>query len=179
MDKVYQFAPLVSAIAEEGAAEQVALFDGTNIDHAVLKARISDVVILFVQEWQSEGLDAIGLSLPDNQDALIHAVAAANRRTVVVIQPGRITMPWHEELGAILTAWYPGTGVAHAIARVLFGRVNSFGRLPVAFLASEAQLPRPAQIDPETLSTPRKGGAHGSSQRLTSTTSKWYASKVN
>ncbi|WP_032620093.1 beta-glucosidase [Pseudomonas syringae] len=163
VDKVYQPSPLVAAIAEESAAEQVAFLDGSDIDHAVLEARRSDVVILFAQEWRSEGLDAVGLGLPGNQDALIHAVAAANPRAVVVIQSGGpITMPWHAEVGAILAAWYPGSGAAQAIAGVLFGRVNPSGRLPVTFPASEAQLPRSAQIDPETTTSnpgmPRKGG---------------------
>jgi hypothetical protein len=81
VDKVYPPAPLVAAIAEESAAEQVAFLDGSDIDHAVFEARRSDVVILFAQEWRSEGLDAIGLGLPGNQDALIHAVAAANPST--------------------------------------------------------------------------------------------------
>lgn len=163
VDKVYQPAPLVAAIAEESSAEEVTFLDGSDIDLAVFEGGRSDVVIVFAQEWRSEGLDAVGLGLPGHQDALIGAVAAANRATVVVIQSGGpVLMPWKDEVGAILAAWYPGSGAAAAIAGVLFGRVNPSGRLPLTFPASEAQLPRPEQIDPETTTSnpgmPRKGG---------------------
>jgi len=105
----------------------------------------------------------VGLSLPDDQDALIEAIAGVNPATIVVIQSGGpVTMPWRDSVAAILAAWYPGSGGGPAVAGVLFGRVNPSGRLPVTFPASEAQLPRPEQIDPQTTTsnpaTPRKGG---------------------
>ena len=163
VDKVYQPAPLVAAIAEESSAEEVTFLDGSDINRAVVEAGRSDVVIVFAQEWRSEGLDAVGLGLPGNQDALIGAVAAANSATVVVIQSGGpVLMPWKDEVGAILAVWYPGSGAAAAISGILFGRVNPSGHLPLTFPASESQLPRPEQIDPETTTSnpgmPRKGG---------------------
>ena len=120
-------------------------------------------MIVFAQEWRSEALDAEGLNLPDGQDALIEAVAQRNPNTIVVLQTGGpVLMPWLGQVAAVLAAWYPGSGGGPAIAGVLFGRVNPSGRLPVTFPASEAQLPRPEQIDPLTTTsnpgTPRKGG---------------------
>jgi beta-glucosidase len=89
--------------------------------------------------------------LPDDQDALINAIAEVNATTVVVLQSGGpVTMPWLSRVPAVLAAWYPGSGGGAAISGVLFGRVNSSGRLPVTFPASESQLPRPTQIDPQT-----------------------------
>lgn len=163
VDKVYQPTSLVDAIAQESSAEQVVFLDGSVIEQALDEARSADAVIIFAQEWRSEGLDAVGLSLPDGQDALIGQVATANPATVVVIQSGgAVTMPWKEDVAAIVAAWYPGSGGGPAIAGVLFGRVNPSGRLPITFPASESQLPRPVQIDPETTTsnpgTPRKGG---------------------
>lgn len=161
--KVVQPSSLVTAIEEESGARDVVFVDGTDRQQVLDGARSADAVIVFAQEWRSEGLDAVGLALPDGQDALIDAIAGVNPATVVVIQSGGpVTMPWRDSVAAILAAWYPGSGGGPAVAGVLFGRVNPSGRLPVTFPASEAQLPRPRQIDPETTTsnpgTPRKGG---------------------
>lgn len=163
VSKVVQPSSLVTAIKEESGAHDVVFVDGTDRQQVVDAARDADAVIVFAQEWRSEGLDAVGLTLPDDQDALIDAIAGVNPATIVVIQSGGpVTMPWRDKVAAILAAWYPGSGGGPAVAGVLFGRVNPSGRLPVTFPASEAQLPRPAQIDPETTTsnpgTPRKGG---------------------
>lgn len=161
--KVVQPSSLVTAIEEESGARDVVFVDGSDRQQVLDGARSADAVIVFAQEWRSEGLDAVGLALPDGQDALIDAIAGVNPATVVVIQSGGpVTMPWRDSVAAILAAWYPGSGGGPAVAGVLFGRVNPSGRLPVTFPASEAQLPRPGQIDPETTTsnpgTPRKGG---------------------
>lgn len=161
--KIVQPSSLVTAIKEESRARDVVFVDGTDRQQVLDAARHADAVIVFAQEWRSEGLDAVGLALPDDQDALIEAIAGVNPATIVVIQSGGpVTMPWRDSVAAILAAWYPGSGGGPAVAGVLFGRVNPSGRLPVTFPASEAQLPRPGQIDPETTTsnpgTPRKGG---------------------
>ncbi|HEY8939911.1 MAG TPA: glycoside hydrolase family 3 C-terminal domain-containing protein, partial [Cellvibrio sp.] len=75
---------------------------------------------------------------------LIAAVAKANKKTAVVLQTGgAVLMPWLNEVGAVLEAWYPGTSGGEAIARVLTGEVNPSGHLPITFPAAETQLPRP------------------------------------
>lgn len=163
VDKVYQPSSLVAAIAQESAAAEVVFLDGLDVPRAIKEAASADAVIVCAQEWRSEGLDAVGLSLPGEQDALISAVASANPATIVVVQTGgAVTMPWRDQVAAILVAWYPGSGGGPAVAGVLFGRVNPSGHLPLSFPASDAQLPRPVQIDPDTTTsnpaTPRKGG---------------------
>jgi beta-glucosidase len=84
----------------------------------------------------------------------VAAVAAANPNTIVVLENGGpVSMPWAASVKGILESWYPGIGGGHAIARVLFGRVNPSGKLPVTFAATEADLPHP-QV---TGLTPRTG----------------------
>jgi beta-glucosidase len=107
-------------------------------------ARKADVVIVFGTQWNGENEDLPDLGLPQGQDTLIDAVAAANPRTVVVLETGNpVSMPWLRRTAAVLQAWYPGQEGAAAIADVLFGQANPSGRLPVTFPASTSQLPRP------------------------------------
>jgi beta-glucosidase len=123
----------------------VTFVDGSDPAAAAKAARAADVAIVFAHQWTGESLDA-PLQLRDNQDALIEAVASANRHTAVVIESGGpVLMPWALRVPAILEAWYPGTSGGKAIANILFGRVNPSGHLPVTFPASESQLPRPVR----------------------------------
>ncbi len=118
--------------------------DGTDPAAAAKLAAASDLAVVFADQWTTESEDAPSLALPRNQDATIAAVAAANPKTVVVLETGGpVTMPWLAKVPAVLAAWYPGTSGGEAIARVLTGEVDASGRLPVTFPASEAQLPRP------------------------------------
>jgi len=118
--------------------------DGSDVNAAANFAKASDVAIVFVNQWMSEGHDAPTLSLPDNQDSLVSAVAAANPHTIVVIESGGpVTMPWVDKVTGVLETWYPGIGGAQAIANILFGEVNPSGKLPISFAKSDADLPHP------------------------------------
>jgi beta-glucosidase len=44
-----------------------------------------------------------------------------------------VSMPWVSGISGLLQAWYSGNEAGHAIADVLFGRVNPCGRLPLTF----------------------------------------------
>ncbi|HLZ77393.1 beta-glucosidase [Phenylobacterium sp.] len=135
-------APLKAIAARAGGA-QVAFNDGADPASAAALAKASDVVVVFATQWSTEGMD-IAMKLDGDQDRLIAAVAAANPRTVVVLETaGPVAMPWRDRTAAILEAWFPGARGADAIAKVLFGEVDPQGRLPVSFPASEAQLARP------------------------------------
>jgi beta-glucosidase len=117
---------------------------GEDKSEAVKLAKSSDVAIVFVNQWMSEGHDAPTLSLPNNQDALVEAVAAANPNTIVVLETGGpVSMPWANKVKGIVEMWYPGIGGAQALANILFGDVNPSGKLPVTFAKTEADLPHP------------------------------------
>ena len=89
------------------------------------------------------GGDRKQLTLRPEDEQLIRTVAAANRRTIVVLIGGSaiVTDAWREQVGAILMAWYPGMEGGHAVARVLFGDVMPGGRLPSTWPRSAEQLP--------------------------------------
>jgi beta-glucosidase len=118
--------------------------DGNDPASAANLAKSSEVAVVFVSQYMSEGRDAQTLSLPDNQDALVQAVAAANPRTIVALVTGNpVSMPWAQNVKGILAAWYPGIGGAQAISNILFGDVNPSGKLPATFAKSDADLPHP------------------------------------
>jgi beta-glucosidase len=138
----YPSAPL-AAIKARAPKATITFDDGADPAAAAAVAKDANVVVVFATQWSSEGMD-IAMSLDGQQDALIAAVAAANPKTVVVLETaGPVLMPWRGRAGAILEAWYPGALGGVSIARVLFGQVNPQGRLPATFPASVDQLARP------------------------------------
>ncbi len=86
--------------------------DGKDSAAAAALAKGSDVAIVFAYQWESEGMDLDTLSLPDGQDALIQQIAAANPRTIVVLETGTaVTMP-----GSIKSRAFSKRGMAAAKA---------------------------------------------------------------
>ncbi len=122
---------------------------GTDAASAAAAAKGADVAIVFAYQWESEGMDLPSLSLPDHQDDVIAAVAAANPHTIVVLETGSpVTMPWVDAPAAILEAWFAGSDGANAVGNILFGSVNPSGKLPNTFPRSEADLPHPTVVQP-------------------------------
>ena len=122
---------------------------GSNSASAAELAKKSDVAIVFVYQWMSEGMDLPNLSLPLKQDELIEAVAAANPKTVVVLETGTAaTMPWLDKVGAVVEAWYSGSKGADAVANILNGDVNPSAKLPMTFPKSDADVPHPQLVKP-------------------------------
>ena len=115
------------------------------IEEASKLAAESDVAIVVVglnPEWESEGFDRPNLSLPGEQDRLVGEVAGAQPNTIVVTVAGSaIEMPWLDQAGAVLQAWYGGQEVGGAVADVLFGVTDPGGRLPVTFPQDSRQHP--------------------------------------
>src|ERR1700677_4902537 len=117
---------------------------GTDPESAANLAKGADLVIVFAYQWLSEDMDVPSLSLPNNQDALIEQVAAANPHTIVVLETGTaVTMPWIDKVAGVVEAWYAGSSGHKALANVLVGDVNPAGKLPLSFPKSEADLPHP------------------------------------
>jgi beta-glucosidase len=139
----------LKAICAAAPESKVAFDSGADPASAAALASKSDVAIVFAYEWMSEGTDLPNLSLPENQDALIEQVAAANPRTIVVLETGTaVLMPWIDKVGGALEAWYAGSKGADAVANILFGKVNPSAKLPMTFPLSERDLPHPELVKP-------------------------------
>jgi beta-glucosidase len=152
----------LNAIQAKAPSAIVKFNDGTNASAAATFAASSNVAIVFVSQWESEGMDTPSLnftdvihSTPVNQDALVSAVAAANPHTVVVMENGGAkVLPWLASVNAVLEAWYPGQRGGEAIANILFGDVNPSGKLPITFPARASDLPRATIASPPNSTTP-------------------------
>ncbi|MFD5816421.1 beta-glucosidase [Streptomyces sp. NPDC127038] len=107
------------------------------IAEAVAAARAADtavVVVATTDRVESEGFDRADLGLPGRQDDLVHAVAAANPNTVVVVNSGSpVELPWRDEVAAVLLSWFPGQEGGAALADVLTGAHEPGGRLPTTW----------------------------------------------
>jgi len=158
---IWDPSPPVQYIRQAAPGAAVTYNDGTIATAAATQAASYNVVIVFVSQWTSEGMDMPSLNFTDlndltpvNQDALVSAVAAANPHTIVVMENGGAqVMPWLSNVSAVLEAWFPGIRGGQAIANILFGSVNPSGKLPITFPASVDQLPRqtpPGSNDAQT-----------------------------
>src|SRR5271165_4227063 len=150
----------LKAVKAKAPGVNVKFDSGADPASAATLAKSSDVAIVFAHQWTSEGMDLPNLSLPDNQDALIAAVAAANPKTIVVLETGTaVTMPWIDKVSGVLEVWYAGSKGADAVANILFGDVNPGAKLPMTFPLSEADLPHP-QLKTPPPGRPRGHGPH-------------------
>jgi beta-glucosidase len=97
-----------------------------------------------------EGYDRTELTLPGVQEELVRAVHATGKPTVVVLVHGRpLAVGWiKENVPAILDVYYPGEEGGHAVADVIFGRVNPSGRLPVSVPQSAGHVPTTYDYEP-------------------------------
>ena len=115
------------------------------LERAAAAARDADIAVVVVgttERVESEGIDRTSLALPGNQDELVRVVAAANPRTVVVVNAGSpVIMPWRDEVAAVLLAWFGGQEMGHALADVLLGTAEPGGRLPTTWPAAEVDVP--------------------------------------
>jgi len=140
----YNVTPLTGITSRAGGGVTVnyAQGDGASTAAAVSLAQTSQVAIVCVGQQTSEGSDRTSLLLPNNEDALISAVAAVNTNTIVVMYESSATlMPWASQVAGIVMAWYPGQENGNALAHVLFGDVNPSGKLPVSIPPSASQVP--------------------------------------
>lgn len=136
------------------------------IADAVAAAKDADAVIFIgglnkSAHQDCEDSDRYGLELPYAQDKTIEALAAVNPNlTVVIVSGNAVAMPWVDKVNGIVETWFSGSQTGHALADVLFGKVNPSGKLPFTFpvkLEDNAAHALDA-YDPEDLSVEYKEG---------------------
>ncbi|MCM1285874.1 MAG: glycoside hydrolase family 3 C-terminal domain-containing protein [Acetobacter sp.] len=111
------------------------------VKEAVAAAKACDVAVVFVgltEEFEGEGYDREAINMPENHNALVSAVAAANPNTVVVLAGGSVVlMPWLSEVKGLLNSGLGGQASGGAVANILTGKVNPSGKTsetyPVSF----------------------------------------------
>jgi beta-glucosidase len=127
----------------------------SGIERAVAAAADADVAVVVVgtnDDWETEGEDREDMVLPGLQDELVSRVAAANPRTVVVVNAGSpVAMPWLDEVAAVVQVWFPGEEIGNVVADVLLGLDEPGGRLPMS-------IPRALIDTPAAASHPGKNG---------------------
>ncbi len=97
---------------------------------------------------ESEGYDRVTLALPGHQDDLVRAVAAANPRTVVLVNAGApVLLPWRDEVAAVLVGYFGGQEMGNAVADVLLGVAEPGGRLPTTWPAADADALATTPVD--------------------------------
>ncbi len=130
----------------KSAASQADAADRDGIAQAVRLAQGADAVVLVVGEtggMSGEASSRTSLDLPGRQLELAQQVIATGKPVAVVLMNGRpLSIGWlATHAPAILEAWFPGTEAGHAVADVLFGKVNPGGKLPVTFPRNVGQAP--------------------------------------
>ncbi|KAF0328446.1 hypothetical protein GQ607_004242 [Colletotrichum asianum] len=107
------------------------------LQDAVDLASRSDIAVVVVgkdHEWETETSDMVSMDLPGQSNELVRVVVRANPRTIVINQTGSpTTMPWANEVPAIVQAWYQGQEQGNCIADILLGTTNLCGKLPITF----------------------------------------------
>ncbi|WP_156840281.1 beta-glucosidase [Novosphingobium aquimarinum] len=141
--------------AAAAADSEIACYSGWSHDIAERSSRIeeaaaggaaADVAVLCVNvpegDYGGEETDRPHLRLADGLDELIERVAAVQPNTVVVLfTPDAILMPWIDMAPAVVAPFFAGQGMAHALAQILFGRINPSGKLTTSFPRREEDLP--------------------------------------
>ncbi|WP_460966922.1 beta-glucosidase family protein [Pedococcus soli] len=109
---------------------------------AAADADLAVVVVGLTEEQETEATDKSTLALPGEQDAMVSAVAAAARRTVVVVNASTpVLMPWFDEVDAVLVVGLPGQEGGHAVADALLGVREPAGRLVTSWPAADEAAP--------------------------------------
>ncbi len=149
--------PPLRALSEKFPSGKVTYVSGDDLGEAAASARQAEVAIVFAYQGESEGMDLKSLALSDEQSKLIETVAAANPKTIVVLETGSpATMPWVDQVAGMVEAWYPGIRGSEALANILTGQVNPTGKLAITFPRSDADLPHPTLVMPPPESQPKR-----------------------
>jgi beta-glucosidase len=139
-----------------GDQMEVAYSDGKDLQQVTDVAKNADVVIVvtgnrtgdegeFMEAFSGEtnGGDRDSLSIAEEELLMLTTAAQANKHCIVVLEGGSAIMmeEWKNRVPAILMMWYAGMEGGHALANILFGKVNPSGKMPLTIPSDPHQLP--------------------------------------
>jgi len=108
VDPYYQSSPLAGITAQAKGA-QVTFTGSADTAAAAAAAKAADVAIVCTATSSSEGRDRLSLNLDNGANALVAAVAAAAKKTVVlIVAPGAVLTPFAKDVDAIIWMGMPG-----------------------------------------------------------------------
>lgn len=127
----------------------------TLLADAIANAKNAETVIVFAglpDSYESEGFDRSSINMPDGHNKLIEEIAKVNNNVIVVLMNGSaVSMPWKNNVAAIVEAYLGGQAGGGAIADVLTGKVNPSGKLSETF-------PNRLEDTPTAIDFPSKDG---------------------
>ncbi|MFM7639093.1 MAG: beta-glucosidase BglX [Bacteroidota bacterium] len=138
---------LIARLNEHGGMiEKSAKSPQALIDEAVALAKTKDVVVVYLGEtfgMSGEAASRSNIQLPENQKALLRALAATGKPIVLLLMNGRpLDLSEESKLASsILVTWFAGTQAGLAVRDVLFGKVSPSGKLTMTFPRSVGQVP--------------------------------------
>ncbi|GHV40144.1 glycosyl hydrolase [Bacteroidia bacterium] len=109
-------------------------------------ARQADIILVAMGEdfnWSGEAACRTDIRLPGAQQELLKELKKLNKKIGLVLFNGRpLDLSWeHENIDAILEAWYPGTMAGHGVADVIAGDYNPSAKLTISFPRNIGQVP--------------------------------------
>jgi beta-glucosidase len=138
---------LIARLNEHGGMiEKSAKSPQALIDEAVALAKTKDVVVVYLGEtfgMSGEAASRSSIQLPENQKALLRALAATGKPIVLLLMNGR-PLDLSEEINlaaSMLVTWFPGTQAGLAVRDILFGKESPSGKLTMTFPRSVGQVP--------------------------------------
>ena len=142
-------------------AENVVVYNGCDTQKAAESVKTCDCIIVCVgsdykqegeflvnlgnikQKPVGKGGDRVGLSVPEEDVALIRALSETGKKIIVNVMGGSayVIKEWADLADAILFSFYSGLEGGNALADVISGDVNPGGKLPFTIAEDEADYP--------------------------------------
>lgn len=134
------------------------------IEKAVKKAAQYDKVVVFAglpNEYEAEGFDRKDMDMPKEHNELISALAKANKNVIVVLSGGSVvTMPWINDVKAVLQMYLAGQNSGGAALDILYGKVNPSGRLAETYPLKTEHIPASANFPGERFNVEYREGLY-------------------
>lgn len=120
------------AFTLDGVKDEQLVYDAEKL------AKTCDISVIFAglpEIFESEGYDRENMFIPENQIDVIKRIKSTGTKTVVVLSNGgAVITDWDNNVDALIESYLAGASFADAIASVLSGRRQPYGRLPETFL---------------------------------------------